>query len=537
MYGLIILDALVSILDIAALAGLLFIINFYTGPAGHATFPFLPAYFADRDSLLLIAFFVLAFLIKNLFAYTVQRAQLRFFYAVAARLSEAQLQQYLDGDFAGYVSVDSSVHIRKISQQPIEFGQHVLSGVQQIFTQSFLILVTVTAIIFFNAKLFLFVLLLLLPPVLLVAVIIKRKTRMARTAVKKSSEMSLQHIKEALAGYVEANIYDKKPFLIKRFMHFQHQLNEQLAGLQVVHAVPARVMELFAVVGFFILLLVSKWTGNKGGIDVLTIGMFMAAAYKIMPGLVKILNSGGQVRAFSYTIQDLLPQDRTLTSKKIPGKAEPIQRIDFSNISFRYDHQNILSGFSYTFKAGDLVGVSAVSGKGKTTLVNLLLGFINPDAGSVSINGAPLAADELKLYWPSISYVQQESFFINDSILKNITLNENDRDPVKLSGVIKATGLNELLDRHPEGINKCISESGKEISGGQRQRIAIARALYKDAGLVILDEPFNELDRASEDSLLKHFREMARQDKIILLITHNKESLAFCDKIISLDEA
>jgi ABC-type bacteriocin/lantibiotic exporter with double-glycine peptidase domain len=94
-----------------------------------------------------------------------------------------------------------------------------------------------------------------------------------------------------------------------------------------------------------------------------------------------------------------------------------------------------------------------------------------------------------------------------------------------------------LIDSYPERINKIITEDGKNISGGQRQRIAIARALYKNSSLVILDEPFNELDRNSENMLLTHFAGLSEQGTMILLITHNKESLSFCNKIISLDEA
>ena len=126
---------------------------------------------------------------------------------------------------------------------------------------------------------------------------------------------------------------------------------------------------------------------------------------------------------------------------------------------------------------------------------------------------------------------------IYDSIINNITLAENFYDTQRLESAINAAGLRELIDKYPERINKIITEDGKNISGGQRQRIAIARALYKDADLIILDEPFNELDRNSENLFLQHFTELSKQGKIILLITHNKESLSFCNKIISLDEA
>jgi ABC-type bacteriocin/lantibiotic exporter with double-glycine peptidase domain len=93
-----------------------------------------------------------------------------------------------------------------------------------------------------------------------------------------------------------------------------------------------------------------------------------------------------------------------------------------------------------------------------------------------------------------------------------------------------------LIANYAEGYNKIITENGKNLSGGQRQRIVIARALYKDAGLIILDEPFSELDRRSKNCLLNYFSELANAGKIIILITHNKESLSFCNKIISLDE-
>ena len=535
MYGLIFLDALASLLDIAALVTLLFIINFYTQPLTNVHLSFLPDYFLDRGSLLLIAVFLIVFCIKNIFAYAVQRAQYKFVYAVASRLSETKLLQYLEGSYAGYVSVDSSVQIRKISQQPIEFSQHVLAGIQQIFTQSFLILVTVIAILLFDAKLFLFVLLLLVPPVIVVAILIKKRTRSARAHVKKSGEKTLQHIKEALAGYVESNIYDKRSFFTQRYMHYQQQLNKHLSGLQVVQGLPGRVMEVFAVLGFFVLLLISKWSG--GAVDVLTIGMFMAAAYKIMPGLVKILNSSGQVHTFDYTIQDLLSKEPAASSEKRADKQVSIRSVEFSNISFSYEQQKIFSGFSYALQEGDFAGISAISGKGKTTLANILLGFVKPAEGAISINGTTVASDSLRQYWPDISYVQQEPFLINDSILTNITLDEKEHDPGKLTSVIKATGLGELIGHHPEGINKYITENGRDISGGQRQRIVMARALYKDAGLIILDEPFNELDSASEHSLLQQFKELAGQGKIIILITHNKESLSFCNKIIALDEA
>jgi ABC-type bacteriocin/lantibiotic exporter with double-glycine peptidase domain len=132
--------------------------------------------------------------------------------------------------------------------------------------------------------------------------------------------------------------------------------------------------------------------------------------------------------------------------------------------------------------------------------------------------------------------VKQQSFLIHDTILRKIVLDETTPNETRLHAAIETAGLTQLVDSFPEKLEKVIAENGKNISGGQRQRIAIARALYKETDLIILDEPFNELDEASENRLLQHFKQLTQTGKMVILITHNKSSLSFCNKIVSLDE-
>jgi ABC-type bacteriocin/lantibiotic exporter with double-glycine peptidase domain len=130
--------------------------------------------------------------------------------------------------------------------------------------------------------------------------------------------------------------------------------------------------------------------------------------------------------------------------------------------------------------------------------------------------------------------VKQEPFMVHDSLLNNITLFERDHDFKKINYIIEVTGLKTFIDQSREGLEKIVSEDGKNISGGQRQRIAIARALYKEADVIILDEPFNELDEPSEFALVRYFKKLSERGKIVILITHNTESLSFCDDVITL---
>lgn len=442
---------------------------------------------------------------------------------------------YLNGDYIDYVNIDSSVHIRKISQQPIEFCHYVLTGFQQIVSQSFLILITIIAILIYNPVLFPMLFIILAPPIILIGFLMKKKLNRIRKTAKIVSEKTIQHLKEALSGFIESNLYDSKTFFANRYHIAQSKLNNVLSDQLVIQNLPSRLIEIFAILGLLILILINSLTTKTNSISVITVGAFMAAAYKIIPGIVKILNSSGQIKTYDFTIEDLL-QNKSPLSEKINHNDSALQSVAFKNVSFNFKNDLVLNNFSFAISKGDFTGLSAISGKGKTTVINLLLGFLNPHHGSILLNGVNTQSTERQQFWKQISYLKQQPLLIYDSILKNITLNENEFDFQKLEEVIRVTGLKELIANYPEGYNKIITENGKNLSGGQRQRIAIARALYKDSALIILDEPFSELDWPSEERLLNYFSESASTGKMIILITHHKESLSFCNKIISLDE-
>lgn len=532
--NLVVLDIIISLLDIFFLAALLYIVHFYTSSHLSANDHFIDVLFLKYPVISIIVFFLL-FSIKNYFGFVVFRGQFVFVYDIASRLSKDNLSYYLNGSYRDHINIDSSVHNRKISQQPLEFGHYIVKGVQQIISQFILIVITIAAVLFFNPLLFPLLILILTPPVILTFFLLKRKLTAIRKTAKTVNEKSIQHLQEALSGYVESNIYNRKEFFVNRYIAYQSRFNNFLADQLVIQNMPSRLIEVFAVFGLFILLFLNSITSHAYTIPVITIGAFIAAAYKIIPGIVKILNSVGQINTFSFVITDLLEYNGYDETKKVQSKT-PITSIRLKNIFFNYADEKVLIDFCCTINKGDIIGLSGISGKGKTTIINLLLGFLTPNSGSVFINDTPVNTGERQHYWNRISYVRQQSFFIHDSILNNITLDEKKYNAERLNSILKTTGLDELIDKYPEGINKTITENGKNISGGQRQRIMIARALYKNADVIILDEPFNELDRDAENILLYHFRNLALAGKIIILITHQKESLSFCNKIISLDE-
>jgi ABC-type bacteriocin/lantibiotic exporter with double-glycine peptidase domain len=528
-------QALISIADIGSLILLLALIQLYTAPVQAGNEPSLYAagrHLMDVHYLLPILLFMVLFLLKNTLAYLAVKMQYHYVYQVASRISLSNMRSYLNGSYTEYVQTDPSVSMNRISNLPIQFSHYLLAGLQQMFTEFTVASVAILAILVFNAKLFLLLLAIIIPPLLIAAYVTRKKLKTARLQVKDNAEKSTQYLQEALYGYIESNIFSKKDFFTNRYTVHQQRLNNYLAQLHISQALPSRFVEVFAVAGLLILIMVNKYA-DHATTEIVNIGAFMAAAYKIIPGITRIAALSAQIRTYAFTLNDI-NADTDEAIEPYNHIHEKITSIEFKDVSFSYQGNEILNHFNMQVKAGDFIGMASASGKGKTTLINVLLGFLKPASGQVLINEVILGTEERKQLWQDITYVKQQQFLIHDSILHNITLEEDNYNEARLNNAIAAAGLEMFISSFPEGIHKVISDNGKNISGGQRQRIALARALYRNTAVILLDEPFSELDQDSERSILQYLQSMAAEGKIVILITHNPASLQYCSKTISI---
>ena len=535
LFLLIFFDVLISALDVAFLGLTVLVVNFYVKNSDLPYASWLPSSLNERGSVLLITLFFILFGIKNIAAYWIASIRYAFIYSVATRLSERGIRQYLKNDYTSFVNIDSSVHIRRISQQPIEFSHYILTNFQQIVSQSLLVLFALIAILLYHATLFLLLFILLTPAVISIGWILKKRYNNVRQHIQQASADTLKNLKEALSGYIESNIYDKDDFFAERYSHWQQQLNHYIRTQQSLQYLPSRLIEVFAILGFFILILINKWSVNTPAVDLLTVSIFLAAAYKIIPGIVKIINSAGQMKTYEFVLEDLLSDNRQPRNISVKQSGQ-IHSFKLEKIHYKYHDRPILNGVRLEINPGDFVGLSADSGRGKTTLIHILLGFIEQEDGIVCINNQVSNAKDRFAWHRRISYIKQQPFLLHDTIRNNITLEEKDWNESRLKEVIATSGLCSLVNQHPEGLDRVITENGKNLSGGQRQRIMLARALYHDFDLLIMDEPFGEMDQQSENEILADLKQLTKDGKMILFITHNKAVLSFCNKIVLLDD-
>ena len=227
----------------------------------------------------------------------------------------------------------------------------------------------------------------------------------------------------------------------------------------------------------------------------------------------------------------------TQQQEENPGTRQPIleEAIHMDGVNFAYAENLVLRDVSLTFPAGKITAIVGLSGSGKTTVVDLLMGLLRPKQGEIWIDDSPLSQIDLRRWRQLIGYVPQEILLLNDTVQKNITLghpNLNEKDVVR---ALRAAGAWEFLQGLPQGINTTVGERGSKISGGQRQRIAIARALVHKPKLLILDEATSALDSDSETAICDTLRQL-RGELTILAISHQPAILEVADQAFRLQD-
>lgn len=219
---------------------------------------------------------------------------------------------------------------------------------------------------------------------------------------------------------------------------------------------------------------------------------------------------------------------------------EPVETVEFCNVTFTYPkaEKPVLSDISFSIHKGEKISIVGLNGAGKSTLVKLLCRMYQADSGEILVNGKNINEYDYLSYMQAISAVFQDYRLLNFSIAENISCRDQGADLKRVEELIGEVGLSEKVAELPNGIEsrfgKDYDEDGIEMSGGQSQKIAIARALYKKASMVILDEPASALDPIAEAEIYEKFNSLV-EEKTAIYISHRMSSSVFCDKILVME--
>ncbi len=305
--------------------------------------------------------------------------------------------------------------------------------------------------------------------------------------------------------------------------------------------IPRLFLETVVIVGFMLLVMMLTGSNMPREEIVATLGVFGMAAIRILPSLNRILSSAAELRQRSAYI-DTLHTDWMdgYTNSELNLEADGESRLSFkkelrlSNVSFQYPNTDgpALQGIDLTVRRGQSIGFVGPSGGGKSTLIDLILGLLQPNSGRIEADGKSIL-DGLGDWRSRIGFVPQQIYLLDDTIRRNIAFGIRDEDinEEKIGDAVGLASLRPLVSQLPDGLDTVVGEQGTRLSGGQRQRIAIARAVYRNPDILVLDEATSALDSVSESEITSALESAAR-DRTLLVIAHRLATIKNCDRVV-----
>jgi ABC-type multidrug transport system fused ATPase/permease subunit len=404
----------------------------------------------------------------------------------------------------------------------------LVSEILLFFREILVIFFFAIVFIIFMQPFALFALLLLFIPNIVLLFVTRIKIRTFISKIHSSQPSFVKSIQEALFSIKESRIYNLSTFFIEQIKKNVTKLEYNNRWLNLSSLSLKIFLELTVVIIIIFIILFNFELQISSDKFLFYLSILFVAIYRLMPS-VNIINSliiKLALRKKSFINLRNFLKYKFIVNKKSEFKKIKMQKnsyFNISNLSFKYQNRNdyLLKNINYKKKLPIFLGILGPSGSGKSTLIDLIMGLVKPTNGGVYINNKNVFS--LGKRWMSnISYVGQNIFLLDDSIKNNITFGEEEFDQELFSKVIKVVKLDKFIKSLPEKEFSIIGENGKFVSGGQVQRIAIARALYKNKPILILDEATNSIDLNTEKKIISNIKKLNKS--IFIFITHQMSS-------------
>jgi subfamily B ATP-binding cassette protein MsbA len=344
---------------------------------------------------------------------------------------------------------------------------------------------------------------------------------------------------ETITGNRIVKAFNMEEYEKRRFAEENNRLFKTFFKRIKIRALNAPLMELLGGVGAAIIIWVGGHMILQGELTPGTFGSFLAAVflcYAPIRDLSKVNLEIQEGLAGAARVFELLDTTTDIKEEESAILLPPISReIDFQKITFKYEQEIVLKDISLHVKAGDVIALVGMSGAGKTSLVNLLPRFYDVAQGQILIDGHDIRKVTLKSLRDQIGLVTQQTILFNDTARNNIAYGDQNCSDREVIEAAKAANAHDFIERLPQGYDTIIGEQGVKLSGGERQRISIARALLKNAPILILDEATSSLDSDSETEVQKALDELMK-GRTVLVIAHRLSTIRNAHRIVVLSE-
>jgi ABC-type multidrug transport system fused ATPase/permease subunit len=508
-------------------------------PVARWIVPRLPA---QDDTTIRVGFTILViafYLIRNAWLIGAAWAQERALDLSIASLAQRLFTGYLQAPYEFHLGRNSAAMIQRVDTIHVAF-RLALGSIANIATEA-LAIVALATVLAITAPL------VTLSAMVMTAVVIWLPLMVTRRLIARWSgeahglEVSLlQTLQQGLGGVKEIMLGQRQPFFVRAFTAAQRPLTGLRSREMILSNAQRLIIEALFVCVVLTASLIVTW--RHAGADVVPLlGLYAYAGFRLLPSATRIVLHVGQIRIGRASIDALYADVEALgtspLSQPTAGDRDEItfaQQIALEGVEFTYQGSTTpaLRGVDVIIRKGEFVGIVGPSGAGKSTLVDVLLGLLPPTRGRVTVDGRDVR-DALPAWQRRIGYVPQQPFLLDDTVRRNVAFGIPDAeiDDRRIASALDLAQLTAVIAQLPRGTATMLGERGARLSGGQRQRIAIARALYHEPEVIVLDEATSTLDPDTE----RDFRlalDGLRRHKTVVIIAHRQTTVQSCDRVL-----
>ena len=487
---------------------------------------------------MLILFIPLLFLLKGLtnFLYSYYMSDIG---QLCVRDIRSRLYEKLQSLSLEYFTKKRAGELVSRITNDVKLVENALSyGTTDLVYQSFLIIIFAFTIFFIHWKLALLSLL-LIPFIALPITKVGRKLRkISRFSQEKMADTNSLLV-ETISGVRIVKAFCMEPYEIAKFKKQNHEYYK-LSMKSIKRSL--LLGPLTELIGVFFGIFILSWVGKdviSGKLSFGVFGLYLGSLFSLIRPLKKLsqVNSiNQQALAANSRIYEVL--DAPIAVREAPNAfdlSRVSQQIEFKDVSFRYEEAQVLKHISFSVKVGEAIAIAGPSGVGKSTLLDLLPRFYDPQEGVILIDGIDSKTISLKSLRNQIGIVTQEVVLFNDTVKANISYGHMDVDEKKIVEASRIANAHDFIVKLPDGYDTFVGDRGVKLSGGERQRLAIARALFKNPPILLLDEATSQLDSESERLVQEALNQLMR-GRTVFMVAHRLSTLKNASQIIVLDK-
>ncbi len=551
-FGIVFLMTIAGILETLSIGILIPFISFLLDPAlllNHKIvsnyFPFLLRINNEKLIYLLLFSIFICFFMKAIFFILFLYFKNKFIFSYSDNLTIKLFSSYITKPYSLYLD-DSSHNQLSICINEIRVFQTgiLISGIE--FLSELIIIFSLVTLLFVaNPLAALSIVIIGVVLFSLFQLFTKKKIFEWGVIRQRNESKMVEKVQQSYNGLKEILVYLKENFFLKTFEKLVKETSNINIKKQTLIDVPKTIIEIIAIIIFIVVIIIIYSFNSNPSYFIPILGLYVGVSFKLMPALNRIIVATQNMRNASVSLDKISDEiykyneNINLINELKKDQVKPIKfedKISFKNINFKYPSKNddLFNNLNLDINYGQTLGIKGKSGTGKSTLINMLCGFIVPNSGEVTV-------DNLNIYknvrgWRSnLGYIPQSTYLFNGSIKENISFSKNDEIDEKLFWeVVDMSQLNEVIQTSPKKAETLVGERGILLSGGQAQRIALARCLYRNSKVLILDEATSSLDTFNEKKIMDSIK-LLKGKKTIIIVSHRESTLSFCDNIFDLE--